>query len=286
MTYSLVALDPDGSTLGAVTASRYLAVGATVPGVAPGAGALVTQAHTNTRFRAEGLGLLAGGASAGEVVEALVSADPGRDRRQLAVVDAVGGAAAWTGPACSGAAGHLLREGYAVAGNLLADRTVLGAMADTFAAATGSLAERLLLALAAGEEAGGDRRGRQSAALLVLGAEDPGVLRTPARVDLRVDDAGDPVGELRRLLELHRLVVEGPDEGSAVALTGEVAAEVDVLLRAAGFGGADLAERLRGWAHRENLEHRLLAEQIDVEVLQELRVRSGALRAAGDPRQA
>lgn len=281
MTYSLVALDRDGATLGAVTASRYLAVGATVPGVAAGGGALVTQAHTNTRYRAGGLGLLRSGVPAQEVVDSLVAADPGRDRRQLAVVDAAGRAAAWTGRSCTGAAGHLLGDGYAVAGNVLAGESVLDAMAEAFTAAPGRLAERLLLALAAGEEAGGDRRGRQSAALLVLGAEDPGVLRTPARVDLRVDDAGDPVGELRRLLELHRLLVQGPDEVSAVDLAGDVAAEVDVLLRAAGFGTGGLGERLRRWAYRENLEHRLLADRIDAEVLQELRVRSGALRGPG-----
>lgn len=278
MTYSLVALDPDGATLGAVTASRYLAVGATVPGVAPGAGALVTQAHTNTRFRASGLTMLRAGASAQDVVGSLVAADAGRDRRQLAVVDGVGRAAAWTGADCTRAAGHVLGEGYAVAGNLLTDEAVLAAMAETFTAAPGTLAERLLLALAAGEEAGGDRRGRQSAALLVLGPEDPGVLRAPAQVDLRVDDADDPVAELRRLLALHRLVVEGPDDEAALGLSGQVAEEVDALLRAAGLTAGGLAERLRDWAHRENLEHRLLAGRVDAEVLRELRTRAGVVR--------
>jgi uncharacterized Ntn-hydrolase superfamily protein len=278
MTYSLVARDEDGTTFGVVTASKYLAVGATVPAVAGGRGALVTQGHTNTEFRDEGLELLEAGSDAASVVDTLVQGDPGRSWRQLAVVGPGGDAAAWTGEDCSDVAGHLVGGSCVAAGNLLAGDGVLPAMVGTFEASSGPLAERLLLALAAGEEAGGDRRGRQAAALLVLGVEDRGQLRSPARVDLRVDDHPDPIGELRRLLELHRLVVEGPDPETALPLEGDVAAEVDLLLMAAGHTDGILEQRLTAWAYRENLEHRLLVGRVDAVLLDEMRSRSGALR--------
>lgn len=202
VTYSLVARDGDG-TFGVATASKSLAVGATVPAVAAEVGALVTQAHTNTTFTTLGIEQLRSGLDAGQTVERLLSADPGRARRQLAILGRTGEAATWTGPDCTDVAGHLLGPDCVAVGNCLTGTTVLSALVDTFTAATGTLARRLLTALASGEEAGGDHRGRQSAALRVVGPTDDGRLRSPARVDLRVDDHSDPVGELGRLLALH-----------------------------------------------------------------------------------
>lgn len=202
MTYSLVVRDDDGN-FGVVTASKSLAVGASVPAAAADAGALVTQAYTNTTFAERGITQLRAGFEAAQTVEQLIASDPGRALRQLAVLGATGDAAAWTGPDCTGAAGHLLGPGCVAAGNCLTGLSVLHALRDTFLASPGTLPQRLLAALAQGEEAGGDRRGRQSAALRVVGPGDDGSLRSTARVDLRVDDHDDPVGELSRLLALH-----------------------------------------------------------------------------------
>ncbi|SCK53672.1 Uncharacterized conserved protein, Ntn-hydrolase superfamily [Streptomyces sp. WMMB 714] len=210
MTYSLVVRDGGGS-FGVVTASKSLAVGATVPAVAAGAGALVTQAHTNTTFAERGIAELRGGRGAAQTVERLISSDPGRSLRQLAVLGPAGEAAAWTGPDCTGAAGHLLGPGCVATGNCLAGTPVLNALRDTFLASAGPLTRRLIAALASGEEAGGDSRGRQSAALRVVGPDDDGGLRNASRVDLRVDDHPDPVGELRRLLALHEAFTGAAD---------------------------------------------------------------------------
>lgn len=210
VTYSLVVRDEDGN-FGVVTASKSLAVGASVPAVAAGVGALVTQAHTNTTFAERGITQLRTGFDAAQTVERLISSDPGRSRRQLAVLGPTGEAEVWTGPDCTGAAGHLLGPGCVAVGNCLSGMPVLSALRDTFLASAGALPHRLLTALADGEEAGGDRRGRQSAALRVLGPADDGSLRSTARVDLRVDDHSDPVGELRRLLALHDVFTGAAD---------------------------------------------------------------------------
>ncbi|HMO10889.1 MAG TPA: DUF1028 domain-containing protein [Actinotalea sp.] len=277
MTYSLLARGEDGA-FGVVTASRFLAVGATVPAVAAGVGALVTQAHTNPSYREDGMALLAAGAGATEVVSRLVEADPGRRLRQLGVLDAQGTAAFWTGELVTEVAAERVGDGCLAVGNIMAGRDVLDAMLGTFQAATGPLSERLLLALSAGEQAGGDRRGRQSAALVVQRPGDPATLRSGDRVDLRVDDHPEPVEELRRLLELHRLVMLGPRPQDAAALAGPVADEVELLLRAVGQVRGTLEERLAVWAEQENVEHRLLPGLIDLAVLDRLRVRAGVIR--------
>lgn len=289
MTYSLVARDPDGRTVGVATASRYLAVGSTVPGVAAGVGALATQARTNVRYRERGLRALRDGVSARRTVEALVGDDLDRARRQVAVVALAGSSAAWTGDECLPWAGHELREGCAAAGNLLAGPDVLPAALDAFEAEPGDLAHRLLAGLAAGDAAGGDRRGRQSAAVVVAAGPGTGALRTADRVDLRVDDHPDPVRELHRLLDAHLLLVGEPDPAAALPLAGPTAAEVEAGLRAAGGGATsdpvllgtarsscapgagDLEVRLAAWALARNLEHRLAPGAVDPALLAELR---------------
>jgi uncharacterized Ntn-hydrolase superfamily protein len=204
MTFSIVAHSPREAAWGVAVASRYLAVGAMVPAAAPDVGAIATQAHTNMAYRERGLALLDAGETAERTLAGLLADDPGRGRRQVGVVDRRGAAAAWTGPECTGHAGHRTGDGYALQGNLLTGPEVLDAMQSAWTgSADAPLRRRLLSALAAGDEAGGDRRGRQSAALLVVGAGRAIGEGTRVLVDLRVDDAHAPVTELARLAALH-----------------------------------------------------------------------------------
>ena len=196
MTFSIVAHDPGGPAWGVAVASKALCVGAHVPWGRFGSGAIATQAWHDLRYGYQGLPLLDGGLTAAEVVRELTGADPEARYRQLGVVDRDGRAASHTGPDCMRWAGGLAGDGFAAQGNLLAGPAVVRAMADAYRSSAGwPLAERLVAALAAGDAAGGDRRGRQSAALR---------LWSHAPVDLRVDDGPDPVTELSRLLRLWR----------------------------------------------------------------------------------
>src|SRR5918999_1131139 len=170
MTFSIVAWEPRAEPSpewGVAVASKFLAVGSVVPWVRAGAGAVATQAWANLSYGPEGLERLAAGSSAGDVVAALTQADEGRDRRQLGVVDARGEAHNFTGRACFEWAGGVTGSGYCCQGNILVGPTVIERMAETYEATTGELAARLLAALAAGDAAGGDRRGRQAAALVI-----------------------------------------------------------------------------------------------------------------------
>jgi uncharacterized Ntn-hydrolase superfamily protein len=193
MTWSILARDAHGN-LGVAIASRFLAVGALCVHTRRGAGALATQALMNPLYGAAGLALLAAGRGARDVVATLTGADPGREQRQLHVLPVAGEAAAHTGGACIGWCGHRIGDGFSVAGNMLAGPEVVEATARAYLDAAGRpLAERLLAALGAGEAAGGDRRGKQAAALRIHADEDY------PQLDLRVDDHAEPVAELRRL---------------------------------------------------------------------------------------
>lgn len=194
MTWSILARTPDGR-FGVAIASRFFAVGALCVHTKAGVGALSTQALMNPLYGPRGLALLADGRSAAEVVATLTGADDGAAQRQLHVLPAHGLAAAHTGAACVDWCGHVVHDDFSVAGNMLAGPRVVEATAEAFAAATGPLAERLIAAMAAGEAAGGDKRGRQSIALRIQGAEDY------PELDLRVDDHEDPLSELRRLYD-------------------------------------------------------------------------------------
>lgn len=194
MTWSILARTPDGR-FGVAIASRFFAVGALCVHTKAGVGALSTQALMNPLYGPRGLALLADGRSAAEVVAMLTGADDGAAQRQLHVLPARGPAAAHTGAACVDWCGHVVHDDFSVAGNMLAGPRVVEATAEAFAAATGPLAERLIAAMAAGEAAGGDKRGRQSIALRIQGAEDY------PELDLRVDDHEDPLAELRRLYD-------------------------------------------------------------------------------------
>jgi uncharacterized Ntn-hydrolase superfamily protein len=265
MTFSLVARD--GKQWGVAVQSKFLAVGSVVPWAEPEVGAIATQAYANPRYGPDGLALLREGLSAAEVVETLVAADDGRSERQLGVVDAGGGAAAWTGPECMEWAGHRTGGGYAAQGNILVGPETVDALAETFEAGAGRpLAERLLDCLAAAQAAGGDRRGQQSASLLVVERDGGYARMSDVLLDLRVDDHEAPIGELRRLYGLHdRLFGRTPRE-QWLALEGALAEEVRDRLSRLGYDSVD------AWAGVANLEERVDGnDAIDPVVLTALR---------------
>lgn len=194
MTWSIIARDDTSGRVGIAVATRFFAVGALVPHIRTGVGAVATQAFINPAFGPRGLDLLAEGLGADEVVAGLTAADEGRHNRQLHVMDRAHRFAAYTGAACIDWCGHEVRDGFSVAGNMLAGPEVLAETIRAYETSTElPFARRLLAAMRAGEAAGGDKRGRQSAALRVHDGEDYPVL------DLRVDDHTDPLGELSRL---------------------------------------------------------------------------------------
>jgi uncharacterized Ntn-hydrolase superfamily protein len=267
MTFSIAAWDGSVSPpeWGVAVASKFLAVGSAVPWVRAGAGAIATQALANLAYGPAGLDLLAAGSGAASVVAELTGADEGRADRQLGVVDASGGAATFTGSSCFDWAGGRAEDGFCCQGNILTGPEVVDAMAGAFRSAAGELAERLLAALKAGDDAGGDRRGRQSAALYVA-REGGGYLGGIDRsVDLRVDDHAAPVGELRKLWGIHSLLFPRPESLEFVPVDVELAGEVRYLLSQLGYdagsgGGEPYDEELRRalfeYVGTENLEER------------------------------
>lgn len=279
MTFSIVAFDPSSESWGVAVASKFLAVGAVVPWGRAGAGAIATQAWANLSYGPDGLELLAAGVAAADVVERLTAADDDREDRQLGVVDRTGGAATYTGTGCNAWAGGVTGDGFAAQGNILVSRDVLDAMAAAWDPAV-PFAERLVACLSAGDRAGGDRRGRQSAAVRVwrAGGAYGGVL--DIAVDLRVDDHPDPVPELGRLLELHHVYFEKPDPATLLPLEGDVAANVSDALTALGYAPRDgLETALAAWAGRENFEERLSPGAIDPLVLEFLLRQSAEQRS-------
>jgi uncharacterized Ntn-hydrolase superfamily protein len=275
MTFSIVAFDPATESWGVAVASKFLAVGAVVPWGRAGAGAVATQAMANLSYGPDGLALLADDVEADHVVTQLTGADGERENRQVGVVDSQGRGATFTGTLCQDWAGGEAGDGFAVQGNILAGPKVVAAMVGSWRASTGqALERRLLAALTAGDQAGGDRRGRQSAALRVWreGAAYGGAL--DIAIDLRVDDHQVPVDELSRLLDLHELYFGKPDPASLLPLEGGLAVEVAGALDKLGYptaAGTRLAEALETWAGVENFEERLQPGKLDPVVLQQLR---------------
>ena len=204
MTYSIVARDPGTGEMGVAVQSCYFSVGSVVPWAEAGVGVVATQSFVDPSYGPLGLDLMRRGKSASEALRALVTLDPGEARRQVAMLDSAGQVAVHTGRLCVAAAGHRLGEQVSAQANMMRQDTVWDAMVQAFKAATGDLAARLLAALDAAEEQGGDLRGRQSAALLVVGAQATGKPWLDRVIDLRVEDHPDPVKELRRLLQLKR----------------------------------------------------------------------------------
>jgi uncharacterized Ntn-hydrolase superfamily protein len=266
-TYSIVACDLDASQWGVAVQSKFLSVGSVVPWAEPAVGAVATQAYANPRYGPDGLALLREGLAAEAVVQRLVAGDDGRDERQLGVVDAHGNAASYTGSGCLDWAGHRTGHCYAAQGNILVGPETVAALADTFEATAGqSLALRLLECLAAAQRAGGDRRGQQSAALLLVERDGGYAGMTDVVLDLRVDDHPQPIEELRRIHTLHDRLFGTTPRGEWLPLEGALGAEVEERLARLGH------ESLGAWAGVENLEERVDgSDAIDPVVLEALR---------------
>jgi uncharacterized Ntn-hydrolase superfamily protein len=266
-TYSIAACDLEAKQWGVAVQSKFLSVGSVVPWAEPGVGAIATQAYANPRYGPNGLALLRDGLSAAEVVERLTDADEERDVRQLGVVDGDGRSASWTGSQCNDWAGHRTGPCYAAQGNILVGKETVDAIADTFEGnAHLPLAQRLLECLAAAQAAGGDRRGQQSASLLIVERDGGYASLSDTVVDLRVEDHARPIEELRRIYGLHRLLFEVTAREEWLPLEGELRDEVTERLTKAGH------DSLASWAGVENLEERVDGEDaIDPVVLDALR---------------
>lgn len=270
MTFSIVARSADGTAHGVAVASKFLAVGAAVSAASAGVGALATQSYANLAYKIQGLTLLSTGCTPADAVAGLVAADPERAQRQVGIVGRTGDGATYTGDGCHAWAGGVAGDGYAIQGNILTGPEVVEAIRDAWLRSSESapLASRLLAALRAGDEAGGDRRGRQSAALLVVAPGQGYGGTSDVVVDLRVDDHPAPCAELAGLLNLHEMLFGKPDPATLLRLTGELADEVRALL---GTNESDLDRALTDWAGVENLEERMVPGKIDPVVLAHLR---------------
>jgi uncharacterized Ntn-hydrolase superfamily protein len=274
-TFSVVACDLARAEWGVAVASKFLAAGSVVPWAEAGVGAVATQAWANVAYGPRGLELMRGGKSAEDVVVALTRADEGREQRQLGVVDAKGGASTFTGAECLEWAGGVSGADYAAQGNILVSEETVSALARTFEASAGkALAARLLDALAAGQRAGGDSRGQQSAALYVVSPGRGYGGTSDVLVDLRVDDHATPIDELERLYEQHDLLFGSTPEDEWIVVDDELARELRERLAKLGYEQESLETALTTWAGAENLEERVNGvARVDPVVLRELRKR-------------
>ncbi len=282
-TYSIVGHDPANGDLGVAVQSKFLAVGAVVPWARSGIGAVATQAHCNTNYGPDGLRFLEEGCTAQEALDRLVAADPLPGGRQAGIVDAQGNSATYTGPDCNAWAGGRVGKGYAAQGNILVGQATVDALADTFEASSGPLAERLIAALAAGQAAGGDSRGMESAAILVVRAGGGYSGFNDRYIDLRVDDHPSPIEELRRIMRLHSLYFERTPREMATPLTEKLVREIQSLLAADGAYRGEVSGRydeatgraMKFYMGRENLEMReAAATHVDALVLDYMRENS------------
>jgi uncharacterized Ntn-hydrolase superfamily protein len=265
-TFSIAACDLETGQWGVATQSKFLAVGSVVPWAEPHVGAVATQAYANPRYGPQGLELLRQGLSADEVVQRLTEADEGREHRQLGVVDAKSNGASYTGSECLDWAGGRTGTGYAAQGNILVSGETVDAIAETFESSSGPLAERLIDCLAAAQAAGGDSRGQQSAALLVVETDGGYAGLSDVVIDLRVDDHEGPIEELRRLYGIHQQLFGKTPSSDWIQVDDDVRAELRERLGKLGY------ESLTEWAGVENLEERVDGEDaVDPVVLEELR---------------
>ncbi|TMM19712.1 MAG: DUF1028 domain-containing protein [Actinobacteria bacterium] len=270
-TYSIAACDLDAGQWGVATQSKFLGVGSVVPWAVPGVGAIATQAYANPRYGTDGLALLREGLSAEEAVERLTAADDGRDHRQLGIVDAEGRAASYTGTECMEWAGGRTGNCYAAQGNILVSAETVDAIAETFERSQGPLAERLLDCLDAAQAAGGDRRGQQSAALLVVEKDGGYAGLSDEVVDLRVDEHARPLDELRRIYVMHQAIFGRTPPKEWLDVDEQLAEELRERLAKLGFEG-ELEPAFATWAGQENLEERVDGvDRVDPVVLEELR---------------
>jgi len=234
-TFSIVAHCPQEEAWGVAVASKFPAVGAVVPWARAGVGAVATQSYAKIGYAHDGLALMSDGLPAAEALSQLLEADDGRETRQVALVDAQGAAAAYTGSECNDWAGHLTGEGFSVQGNLLAGEAVIEAMAAGYLRAEGELADRLVAALRAGENASGDKRGKQSAAVVVVRPNGGYGGDNDRYLDLRVDDAEAPVADLMALARLHHLYFQPPRAEDQIKIDEDIARELQAILIKQGY---------------------------------------------------
>ena len=302
MTYSIVARDKDTGELGVAVQSHYFQVGPVVPWAIAGVGAVATQSMVNVSFGPLGLDLLKAGYSAEQAVKALIAGDAEPQGRQLAIVDASGGVAAYTGPSCIPAAGHRTGDGFSVQANLMEKDTVWDAMYEAYTSSKEPLAERLIAALDAAESEGGDIRGKQSAAMLVVSGRPTGRSWEDRVIDIRVEDAPDPNRELRRLLRVKRAYMalgdgeraaDAGDQGTAAAKLQEalsLAPEMEEIAFWGGLGmaqagmldqGCDLMMRAVKKDHRwiETINRLVAADRLPAEVARDIHGRLTAVAA-------
>lgn len=275
-TFSIVACDLTAKEWGVAVQSKFLAVGAIVPWAEANVGAIATQAYANTSYGPRGLQMLKLGFSAEETLKKLLEADEGREHRQVGIVDARGRAAAFTGKECYPWAGHIVGKNFSVQGNILVGQGTVEAMAQAFEKTRGPLWKRLLEALRAGQRAGGDRRGQQSAALVVVKEKGGYGEFTDRMIDVRVDDHPQPIEELARLLDLHELYFGQTKK--RIKLDAPTTKRVQTMLKALGYykgvthGRLDKATRqaLIDFHNTENLEMRLQKDPqfLDARVLE------------------
>jgi uncharacterized Ntn-hydrolase superfamily protein len=280
MTFSIVARDPEAGELGVAVQSKFLAVGAVVPWAQAGVGAIATQAWANTTYGPGGLDLLASGLSAKETIARLTGADDGSASRQVGVVAMHGEPATFTGDECFPWAGGHVGEHYTCQGNILVGEETVLSMARTFEQTAGHLCDRLMAALAAGQAAGGDSRGQESAALLVVRERGGYGGFNDRFIDLRVDDHPQPIEELQRILQLHKLYLFPPEPQDILPIDNTLTSELQELLTISGDykgsvnGVYDTATRdaFRQFSGRENLEERWFEDaRIDRAVLEFMR---------------
>lgn len=261
-TFSIVGFDPAADELGIAVQSKFLSAGAVVPWVEGGVGAIATQAWANTTYGPRGLALLRTGTMPSEVVALLTESDEDVEQRQLGIVDARGRSATFTGAKCMEWAGGKAGQNFAAQGNILAGSAVVDGMIEAFNAKGGPLADRLIAALRAGQAAGGDRRGKQSAALYIAKPGGGYAGFNDRYVDLRVDDHPEPIEELARILELHKLYFFKAQPEDILKIDAALGAELAALLAKAGFLPASAPfdkqaqQALSTFMHRENLEDR------------------------------
>lgn len=275
-TFSIVGYDPDAEELGVAVQSKFLAVGSVVPWAKANVGAIATQALANLDYGEKGLELLEEGLSPEEVIKKLRKEDDNDQSRQVGIIDAEGNAATFTGEDCYDWAGGIVGENFACQGNILVGEDTVKAMADTFKSAEGELAERLLSALEAGQMAGGDKRGRQSAALFVVKENGSYGGYNDHYIDLRVDDHPTPIQELKRILKIFYLYF-GDKEVEKVKLTDEIIKKVKKNLKDMDIfegeinseANEEFRNSLEVFYHQENFEEREQKEGfIDKDILE------------------
>lgn len=280
MTFSIVARDPQTAELGIAVQSKFLGVGAVVPWAKAGVGAIATQSWANTSYGPQGLDLLEKGSSASEVLAELTNNDENRDQRQVGIIGMTGVPVTYTGDRCFPWAGGYVGEHFTCQGNILVGEDTVLAMARTFEETSGLLCDRLVAALAAGQAAGGDSRGQQSAALLVV--KDKGGYEgfNDRFIDLRVDDHPQPINELQRILQLHKLYLFPTDSADILVIDHKLAVELQERLTKSGDYQGNITgtydentrDAFRKFSGRENLEERWFEDaRIDRIVLEFMR---------------